>query len=145
MRDWFGETQVYVQWQKAAEEQKRFDKTKTLSCFASRDYPAALYPLRHRKGNPKLGRKRWAPQPYRRRLVKAKQRIAHPLHKTKSQRVGHPPGKNTWPSIGAGSVSGVILGPLASNSVASSEIVYFFCGAAGGCSLVGGTMFFSLM
>ena len=48
-----------------------------------------------------LGRKRWAPQPYRRRLVKAKQRIAHPLprrivrdandaHKVKSQRVGHP-------------------------------------------------------
>jgi hypothetical protein len=31
MRDWFGETQVYVRWQKAAEEQKRFDKAKALS------------------------------------------------------------------------------------------------------------------
>src|SRR6266702_4514683 len=48
-----------------------------------------------------VGRQRWTPQTYRRRLVKAKQRIAHPLsrtivhdatdaHKTKSQRVGRP-------------------------------------------------------
>ena len=58
MRDWFGETQVYVRWQKAAEEQKRFDKAKTLSCLASRDHPAALYPLRHITGNPKLFRAR---------------------------------------------------------------------------------------
>jgi hypothetical protein len=54
MRDWFGETQVYVRWQKAAEEQKRFDKAKTLSCLASRDHPAALYPLRHMTGNPEI-------------------------------------------------------------------------------------------
>src|SRR5467141_4178508 len=39
MQDWSGETQVYVRWQKAAEEQKRFDKAKTLSCLASRDHP----------------------------------------------------------------------------------------------------------
>jgi hypothetical protein len=52
MRDWFGETQVYVRWQKAGEEQKRFDKAKTLSCLASRDHPAALYPLRPMTGNP---------------------------------------------------------------------------------------------
>ena len=51
MQDWSGETQVYVRWQKAAEEQKRFDKAKTLSCLASRDHPAALYPLRHITGN----------------------------------------------------------------------------------------------
>jgi hypothetical protein len=54
MRDWSGETQVYVRWQKAAEEQKRFDKAKTLSCLASRDHPAALYPLRHMTGNPEI-------------------------------------------------------------------------------------------
>jgi hypothetical protein len=35
-------------------------------------------------------------------------------------------------------------GPM-SYSIASSEIVYFFCGAVGGCSLVGGTMFLSRM
>src|SRR6202140_1887751 len=58
MRDWSGETQVYVRWQKAAEEQKRFDKAKTLSCLASRDHPAALNPLRHITGNPKLFRAR---------------------------------------------------------------------------------------
>src|SRR5713101_6253812 len=38
---------------------------------------------------------------------------------------------------------GCLLG--VSNSIAFSEIVYFFCGAAGGCSLVGGTMFLSRM
>src|SRR5713101_4688181 len=54
MRDWFGETQVYVRWQKAAEEQKRFDKAKTLSCFASRDHPAPLYSLRPMTGNPEI-------------------------------------------------------------------------------------------
>jgi hypothetical protein len=54
MRDWFGETQVYVRWQKAAEEQKRFDKAKTLSCLASRGHLAALYPLRHMTGNPEI-------------------------------------------------------------------------------------------
>jgi hypothetical protein len=54
MRDWFGETQVYVRWQKVAEEQKRFDKAKTLSCLASRDHPAALYPLRHMTRNPEI-------------------------------------------------------------------------------------------
>jgi hypothetical protein len=54
MRDWFGETQVYVRWQKAAEEQKRFDKAKTLSCLASGGYLAALYPLRHMTGNPEI-------------------------------------------------------------------------------------------
>src|SRR5260370_41364414 len=37
-----------------------------------------------------LGRRHWTLWPHRRRLVKAKQRIAHPLWKTKSQRVGHP-------------------------------------------------------
>src|SRR5229473_352556 len=58
MRDWFGETQVYVRWQKAAEEQKRFDKAKTVSSLASRDHPAALYPFRHITGNPKLFRVR---------------------------------------------------------------------------------------
>src|SRR6266852_8353523 len=40
------------------------------------------------KGAP--SHRRWTPQPYPPRLVKAKQRISHPLHKTKSQRVGHP-------------------------------------------------------
>jgi hypothetical protein len=54
MRDWFGETQVYVRWQKAAEEQKRFDRAKTLSCLASRDHPAPLYPLRPKTGNPEI-------------------------------------------------------------------------------------------
>ena len=67
MRDWFGETQVYVRWQKAAEEQKRFDKAKTLSCLAPRDHPAALYPLGHMTGNaeiipdPKSAYGRWRP------------------------------------------------------------------------------------
>ena len=54
MRDRFGETQVYVRWQKAAGEQKRFDKAKTLSCLASRDHPAELYPLGHRTGNAEI-------------------------------------------------------------------------------------------
>src|ERR1700688_229249 len=58
MWDRTGETQVYVQWQKAAEEQKRFDKAKTLSCLASRDHPATLYPLRPITGNPRLFRAR---------------------------------------------------------------------------------------
>jgi hypothetical protein len=35
----------------AAKEQQQFDKAKTLSCLASRDHPAALYPFRHRTGN----------------------------------------------------------------------------------------------
>ena len=54
MRDRFGETQMYVRWQKAEEEQKRFDKAKRLSWLASRDHPAALYPLRHMTSNPEI-------------------------------------------------------------------------------------------
>src|SRR5258705_977444 len=54
MRDRFGEIQVYVRWQKAAGEQKRFDKAKSLSCFASKDEPAALYLLRCMMGNPEI-------------------------------------------------------------------------------------------
>jgi hypothetical protein len=45
MRDYFGETQAYVRWQKAAEEQKRFDKAKTLSCLASRDHRRHCIPF----------------------------------------------------------------------------------------------------
>src|ERR1700676_2370997 len=54
MPDYSGETQAYVQRQKAAEEQQRFEKTKTLSCLASRDHPAALYPLGHMRGNAEI-------------------------------------------------------------------------------------------
>jgi hypothetical protein len=41
--DRFGEIPRYVQWQKAAEESKRFDKAQTPSPFASRDQRATRY------------------------------------------------------------------------------------------------------
>jgi hypothetical protein len=45
---------VYDRRQKAQEEQKQFDKTKTLSCLASKGQPAALHPHHHVTGNPEI-------------------------------------------------------------------------------------------